>query len=196
MGEYVPAKLFVGDSEKSLEVLKELNATEMHDMKYFNDFGEKVDMTVILLRMRVLAPIQDACREKGVFVPSLKPAQRKIMGILGYDKTYSIKDLALYADLSYSNISKAMNHLVDNGYIERYLDKKHKGVIMVRTTEYGKKLLAESDMESNKIAMEYISSQLSKENQDKAKMLMGELCEILNKIKPQEYFKGEKTQNE
>lgn len=165
------------------------------DKKFANDLGEIVDLSVVKMRLNLLTPIQQMSSKRGAVMCNLKPAQRRIMGVLSFNNSYNIRDLANYAELSYTNISKVIGELIDEGYVEKFFHPTQKNMIMIRNTEKGKEIIRSSDEITLDVAGELLNRFLTDEEGERLYEYLKGALEILERIDP-DYFNRESVDNE
>ena len=112
----------------------------MNKREYHEKLGKYFDLTLYYVSGKIVTPMQAELKKEGDPLMQLSEAEKNIIGILDCRGDQKIGDLAAFSKLSYTNMSKFVDRIGREGYVERYIDPECRRNVYVRITEKGKKL--------------------------------------------------------
>lgn len=154
----------------------------MSKREYHEIMGNYFDLTFYYVSGKIVSPLQLSVKNSGDELMQLSEAEKNIIGILDCKGDQKIGDLAVFSNLSYKNMSKFVDRIEREGYVERYIDPTCRRNVYVRITEKGKVMHAKYLNSVYIKAEEFFNKYYTDDEQTELKKRFEALLEMLYRL--------------
>lgn len=107
---------------------------------YHEKMGNYFDLMMYYVSGKIVTPMQVELKQEGDELMQCSKAEKNIIGILDCKGDQKVGDLAAFSELSYTNMSKFIERIEREGYVERYIDPGCRRNVYVRITDKGRRV--------------------------------------------------------
>jgi len=94
----------------------------------------------VTFRQMIIVPLNETAKKLGARIMLQKPSNIRILGALFVAERMTVKELSEAASISFANIAKHIDELIDEGLVVRYENPENRRYIVVEITDKAKAL--------------------------------------------------------